>query len=273
LTGVAEPRQSITMANGNFIRTTRQLTLFTIMVMIAGGSYLTRARSTSWEEPLWVSVYPIAADNRAATHDYIDGLTGKNFAAIEQFMETETARYSVNIDRPFRIDVGDAIEDLPPAPPVTRNPLYIAWWSLQLRWWSHRVTQNQPGPPPNIRLFLVYHDPTVRQSVPHSLGLQKGMLGVVHVFADRSIQGENNFVIAHEILHTLGATDKYLAENNLPIFPSGYADPDREPLYPQKYAEIMGGRIPRSQSEAVMPHNLKEARVGPGTAAEIRWTS
>jgi len=261
------------MANGNFIRVSRQLILFTLLVMIAGGSYLTRVRSTSWAEPLWISVYPLAADNRATTHDYIDSLTSKNFAAIERFMEAETARYSVSIDRPVRIDVGDPIEDLPPVPPATGNPLQIAWWSLQLRWWAHRITRDQPGPTPDIRLFLVYHDPTVRQSVPHSLGLQKGMLGVVHVFADRTIEGENNFVIAHEMLHTLGATDKYQFENNQPIFPSGYADPDREPLYPQKHAEIMGGRIPRSDSEAIMPRGLKEARIGSDTAAEIRWTS
>ena len=261
------------MANGNFLRISRQMILLTVLVMVAGGSYLTSSRSTSWEEPLWVAVYPIAADDRATIHDYIDNLTNKNFTAIERFMESETGRYSVNIDRPVRIDVGDPIEELPPMPPVTGNPLRIAWWSLQLRWWAHRVTQNQPGPTPDIRLFLIYHDPAIRQSVPHSLGLQKGMLGVAHVFANRRNQGQNNFVIAHEMLHTLGATDKYLPQNHLPIFPSGYADPDREPLYPQKHAEIMGGRIPRSQSEAIIPRGLKEARVGPSTAAEIRWTS
>lgn len=260
------------MAGGNFIRSLRQLILLTLLAVVAIGSYMTRARSTSWEEPLWVAVYPIVADDSAATRDYIDGLTGKNFAAIERFMEKETVRYGVNIERPIRLDVGEPIDELPPPPPPTSNPIRIALWSLKLRWWAGSVTGDQPGAPPDIRLFLVYHDPDFQNAVPHSLGLQKGMLGVVHVFADRRMQGQNNVVIAHEMLHTLGATDKYAPGNNLPIHPIGYADPDKTRLYPQKFAEIMGGRIPLSPTKAVMPDSLQNVQVGAATALEMRWT-
>lgn len=261
------------MANGNFLRTLRQFTLFTIMIMVAISSYLTRQRSTSWEEPLWVEVYPIVADDSERTKDYISGLNDKTFAPLEKFMISEASRYGVEIDRPIRVDLGEPVNHLPPPPPATNNPLRIALWSLSLRWWAYRVTRNQPGPAPDIRLFLVYHDPTTRHQVLHSLGLQKGMLGIVNVFAERSLQGNNNVVIAHEMLHTLGATDKYAMENNLPIFPDGYAEPGREPLYPQAYAEIMAGRIPLSKLEADMPRGLKQAQVGTTTAMEIRWVN
>ena len=83
--------------------------------MIAVGSYLTRASSTSWEEPLWVTVYPIAGDAEAVTGRYIEQLTRENFQAIERFMAAETKRYGVKIDQPVRIDVGQAITELPPA--------------------------------------------------------------------------------------------------------------------------------------------------------------
>ncbi len=259
------------MAKGNFIRSLRQLILLTILLIVAGSTYLSQARSTSWNEPLWVTLYPITADGRQATRDYIDTLSTKQFVAIERFMEQETRRYGVAIDRPIRIDLGLPIAEQPPAPPVSHNPITVALWSIRLRWWAHQATRNQPGATPDIRLFLVYHDPEINFQVPHSLGMQKGMLGVVHAFAERDMQKKNNFVIAHEMLHTLGATDKYAFESNLPLFPIGYAEPDSARRYPQRYAEIMGGRIPLSDSEAVMPDSLRQARVGRSTALEIRW--
>ncbi len=82
---------------------------------------------------------------------------------------------------------------------------------------------------------------------------------------------KNNVVIAHELLHTVGATDKYSPADNLPLFPIGYADPDRQPLYPQSMAEIMGGRIPVSETQAVIPKSLVQAMIGPQTALEINW--
>lgn len=261
------------MAKGNFIRSLRQLILLTILFMVAVGSYLTRASSTSWEEPLWVTVYPIAGDAEAVTARYIKQLTRENFQAIERFMAAETKRYGVKIDQPVRIDVGQPLAELPPTPPAKNDPVRIALWSLKLRWWARQVTKDQSGPTPDIRLFLVYHDPATETQLPHSLGLQKGMLGVVHVFAEKSAQGPNNFVIAHEMLHTLGASDKYSAVTNQPLYPIGYAEPDREPLYPQRSAEIMGGRIPVSLSEAEIPGGLKYAQVGSATALEIRWVN
>jgi hypothetical protein len=249
----------------------RQLILLTFLLIVSVGSYMTRTNSTSWEEPLWVTIYPIAADGQQVTENYIQRLTKKHFGMIERFMMTETKRYSINIEQPVRVELGQRVSEIPPAPPQSRNPLRVAFWSLQLRWWARREDQKQPGPQPDIRLYVVYHDPAIQPAVPHSLGLQKGMIGVVHVFADRQMQGTNNFIIAHEMLHTLGASDKYALDNSQPLYPAGYADRDKKPLFPQKYAEIMGGRIPRSDQDSTLPRSLKQVLIGPETAVELRW--
>ncbi len=249
----------------------RQLIVVTVGVMFIAGAWLGRARSTSWEEPLWVTVYPIAAGGAAVTGAYIDRLGAKTFAPVEQFLAAEAGRYGIGIELPVRVEVGEPIGELPPAPPASGGPLANAFWSLKLRAWTYLATRDQPGITPDIRLFAVYHDPDLTPTLPHSLGLQKGMLGVVHVFADRNMSGANNFVIAHEMLHTLGATDKYDPGTNLPRFPDGYADPQREPLFPQTDAELMGGRIPLTEQDAAIPRGLHEARIGPATASEIRW--
>ena len=142
-------------------------------------------------------------------------------------------------------------------------------YSLRLRWYAFRHTsfwESLGG----VRMFVLYHPLKHDQALPHSLGLKKGLLGVVHVFAADEQRAQNNVVIAHELLHTLGATDKY-DETGQPIYPVGYADPHAEPLLPQDKAEIMAGRIAGSERRAEMPSGLEQATVGYLTAAEIGW--
>ena len=48
-------------------------------------------------------------------------------------------------------------------------------------------------------------------------------------------------------------------------------DPGANPLLPQTKAEIMGGRIPISHTEAEMPSSLGKCVIGVATAQEINW--
>jgi hypothetical protein len=100
--------------------------------------------------------------------------------------------------------------------------------------------------------------------------LRKGLIAVANVFADRSARGSNQVVFAHELLHTLGATDKYDPHNGLPSYPLGFAEPEKLPRYPQRLAEIMGGRIPLSDDDAIIPDSLEKVVIGLETAREIR---
>ena len=118
------------------------------------------------------------------------------------------------------------------------------------------------APRPKIALFLLYHDPTLTQSLPHSAGLQRGLSAVVHLFASRAQEAQNRIVIAHELLHTFGATDKYDLATGLPKYPEGFVDPQLAPRFPQQRAEIMAGRMPLSATEARLPDGLEDERVG-----------
>lgn len=139
-----------------------------------------------------------------------------------------------------------------------------------MRWFAWRLPK-PPGPTPSIRVFLLYHDPQRATLLPDSLGLQKGLLGLAHLFAIDDMTGTNQVIVAHEILHTLGATDKYDLANNQPHHPEGYAEPEQQPLYPQTRAELMAGRIPLSANEAEQPESLRQVMIGPLTAREIGW--
>ena len=75
----------------------------------------------------------------------------------------------------------------------------------------------------------------------------------------------------HELLHTFGATDKYDLSTGQPIYPIGYADPNQQPLYPQRQAELMAAYVPLSQNKSKMPDSLQQTRINEITAIELGW--
>src|SRR5215469_14984770 len=208
----------------------------------------------------------------ATTQEYVATLTPKDFTAIEAFFAREGQRYGLKLEQPVHVELYPADSKLPPSLDPSAGPLGIAWWSLKLRYFAAQATPVPGRAPPRIRLFLLYHDPATLNPVPDSHGLQKGLVGVVHLFAESAMAGRNDIVIAHELLHTVGASDKYDLGSGAPRFPIGYADRDQQPLYPQERAEIMAGRRAVSAYEWDMPRTLASVVIGPETALEIRWT-
>lgn len=244
--------------------------LIFILATVAVGSWRMKARATDWRSSLQVAIYPVSADDSPVTAAYVQRLSEESFEDIETWVESESRRYGLSTLRPVDITLAQPGTVQPPPPPQSRNPLAIALWSLHLRWWTMRNDQ-QHKPTPQVKLYVIFHDPARALSVPHSLGLEKGMIGVVHAFASNAQRAQNNVVIAHELLHTLGASDKYAAGTNMPLHPVGYAEPERIPLYPQTNAEIMAGRYAVSEHEARMPDDVFGTVIGPATAREIRW--
>ncbi len=244
--------------------------LLFILLLVAADTYLTKIRAVSWDETLWVGVYPINIDNDPVIAKYIDGLSNRNFIEIEEFFAREAKESGLVLAQPFSMMLAHSVNEIPPAPPAKgSNILEVAWWSLQLRYWAYR--HDQADFSPHIKVFVIYHNYDKEEKLAHSLGLEKGMVGVVHAYAHRELEGKNNLVIAHEVLHTLGASDKYDLESGEPFHPQGYAEPEKTPLFPQRYAELMGGRVPVSEARSVMPRGLRLVKVGKATAAEINW--
>lgn len=248
----------------------RIATLLTLLISVAVLTWWEGWSVTQWNRPLNVVIYPIPGSEDAQVAARIASLDAQQFAEIGSFIQNQSARYrSTPVPRP-RIVLGKAVTELPPrAAPGARSAWDNLLLSLKLRYFAFR---NAPfleniG---RIRLFVIYHAGEDGEPLEHSMGLQKGLFGVVHVFAAAKHQAQNNVVIAHELMHTLGATDKYDSELN-PIWPQGFAEPEDAPRYPQHYAEIMGGRIPVSPTQSRIPPDLSRCVIGYKTAGEINW--
>jgi len=229
--------------------------------------------SRAWNQPLEVILFPLNGDGQAATSRYIENLSLTDFDVIDAWGRREAARHSLALSQPFEVTLGPRIDGQPPALATQASFIESALWSLQFRYWAWRNTPDSAAERSSltrVRVFVVYHQGVDGQPLAHSLGMKKGLLGLVHAYARLAQNGQNNIVIAHELLHTVGATDKY-GELGASLYPSGYAEADRQPRYPQRHAEIMSGRIPLSATRSRMPERLRHVIVNRWTAAEINW--
>jgi hypothetical protein len=259
------------MASSGFFRKFRIIVLLFILFIVGVDAYLTRIRTTDWDRPLIMEVYPINGDGSEVSSQYIKQLSKADFFGLEKFFAEEAGSYELPLQQPLEVHLAPPLKERPPSAPRDKSIIKVAWWSLRMRWWSMRMSGGYNGPRADINMYVLYYDPKSKVRLDHSLGLQKGLIGVVYGYADRKLNGKNNVVIAHEFLHTVGATDKYDLATGQPLLPDGYAEPDRKPLYPQAFAEIMSGAIPLSDSESEMPDSLEVCLIGEKTAREIHW--
>lgn len=243
--------------------------LLFILATVAHRTWLAGAH-TEWKKSLYVNVYPVNMDGSAVADRYIASLQSNQFEEMGDYFAQQSAQYHLGLTRPFEIRLGPKVTQQPPQPQLAASLLQTVLWSLQFRWWA---SQNNPSTAvrPDIKLYLLYFDPATHAILPHSTALSKGRVGLVNVFADAAYAKQNDVVIGHELLHTVGASDKYDLSTNQPAYPDGFAEPDKSPRYPQSLAELMAGRRPVTEILAEIPASLRQTLVGPATAQEIGW--
>jgi len=250
----------------------RILILLAVFVAVAFYAKNQKLKSRSWTEPLSVVIYRINGDNNSpVVNEYINDLDDSVFEPVDLFLQQQSEKYKLITKRPTQIRMGPVLTVQPPEAPLPGEGYpAIIWWGLKFRYWTYENALKSDSGMRRIDVFVLYHEATKGRRLQHSLGLDKGLVAVVHAFAAIEQDQQNNIVIAHEFLHTVGATDKYDADNNA-IFPVGYADPEQSPLYPQTKAEIMVGRVPQSPTNMRMADSLDECVIGEQTAKEILW--
>jgi hypothetical protein len=249
----------------------RIVLLLLVLALVAGTHFYQRHTLAQWRTPVRVEIYPINADGARETAAYIERLSVEDFDAIPAFFAREGARYGRVRPTLVALNLRPQLHAQPPPPPAEHSPLHVVAWSLRLRGWVFRQVPGYGLATTRVRLFVLYHRPAPGLVLPHSLGLRQGLIGVVHAFAEPGQAAQNSIVLAHELLHTLGASDKY-DPHGLPLFPHGFGDSGQDPLYPQARAEIMGGRLALAPDQATIPVSLDACVVGPATALEINWT-
>jgi len=251
-------------------KTLRVIVLLIILLIVYQQTALQKRLTQSWNVTLEVTIYPINADGSKSSEEYLNNLEEKSFDNMSKFLSQQSQVYDLWTDEPVNFSLDKSVFDLPPEKPDGSSILENISWSLKFRNWSRKHKKNGEKLT-QVRIYLLLHDPKTNPQLPHSAGLQKGLIGVVYAYADKQYAKQNDIVTVHELLHTLGATDKYDLTTGQPIFPIGYANPKKSPLHPQSRTEIMGGQRPISNSVSEMPNSFAKIIIGKSTAEEIGW--
>lgn len=255
----------------------KKLRIFILLIILAtvAQQTLSEKADLNWKDNFYVAVYPINADadnpdSAAEVNAYINTLTRDDFEPVAAYFAEEAARYNLGMRRPVEVQLGAVVQKIPSAPPNHHRLFDTIIWSLKFRFFAWK---NSPkvSVKPDIKLYLLYHHPKIHPTLSHSTALNKGRIGRVNLFGDAKYAQQNLVILTHELLHTLAASDKYDLNTTLPIYPDGFAEPEKQPLYPQNFAEIMGGRVPVNASHAEVPHSLAHTVIGRKTAQEIGW--
>lgn len=247
----------------------RVVFLLSILFVIVAGAWMTERRMAAWERPILVTVYPIVADEEKATRRFAESIDADSFRDVNEFFSLASHPYGFTVTPAFRFQVAPVSDQTPPPIPQQFNTAAIAWWSLKMRWWAWMRELFDDQVAPDIQMFVLYHSLNGNSEVGISVGMRKGRYGIVKAYARESLHSGNLVVFTHELLHVLGATDKYVLSTGEPIYPHGFANPGQRPLFPQSHAEIMGGRIPLNAFSSTMPDSLEQCRIGRLTAEEI----
>jgi hypothetical protein len=247
----------------------RVVLLLSVLFVILLSTWMTEKQMAAWERPILVTVYPIVADEEPESAKFAKEISTESFNEVNQFFNRESMVYSFTVTPAFRFQIAPVSHDKPPQIPHQFNTAAIAWWSLKMRWWAWMKDLRDGMIQPDIQMFLMVHSLNGKNEVGISVGMRKGRYGIVKAYARESLRPENLVVFTHELLHVLGATDKYVISTGEPIFPDGFARPDQRPLFPQTHAEIMGGRTPLNSFTSEMPDSLEQCKIGRATAREI----
>ena len=245
--------------------------LLTILLVVAGRQFMLGDRLNSWDKPLWVTIYPVLLETDPVTRRYTENLAPQAFAGINSFLEQQAAGYGRQLETSVVIQVADPLTVLPPALPVQSSGLKVAFWSLKMRWWAWRFGRQDSLAPADVKMFVLYQQSKPGTLLERSVGVRNAAYGIVNAVASRQMAARNRVVLTHELLHILGATDKYDLNTGQPLAPHGLANPQQVPLYPQQRAEIMGGRIATSEHSWRRPASLGSCVIATQTATEIGW--
>ncbi len=255
------------------LRLTVLVGLLGVTVLWALHDIRSRHARTEWEHPVEVAVDLVELG--AVDPSAVNALRAR-FPALEARLASEYHRYGGRLAEPVHFTVfGPVAVDRAPPPDPDATLSSLARHAYDQWRWTHAVDEvsNLPARNFDSRIYVLARTPhdANRNWVEGSSELG-GRVGVARIDLDASVVDLALFVVTHEFLHTLGASDKYDATGRA-LIPDGLVEPRRVPLYPQRYAEVMTRNLVLAPGRERPPESLAELGVGVGTAGEIGWLS
>ena len=104
----------------------KNIRIFVLLALLASAVIYTQEQhlnSTSWYQPIEVTIFPINGDGTTQTDLYIEQLSIKDFQDVDTFFIRQAKKYRLIVDQPIISTLGSIIIDHPPAPPADRTAI------------------------------------------------------------------------------------------------------------------------------------------------------
>ncbi|HEY6078887.1 MAG TPA: hypothetical protein VIW29_08790 [Polyangiaceae bacterium] len=253
------------------VRVTLLLCLLAGVVLWAINDWQRRRARKSWTTPLRIAL--VLVEREPVPAATLSALRSRVFD-LERRLQSERRRHTGSDLAPFAFVVKGPVSASSAAPRVGEQDFVgLAAHALALWRWTRDIDQRASVEwrGYDSRIYLVLK-PAASAAPAFVEGESEdgGRVGIASADIDAAMIDFALIVATHELMHTLGASDKY-DQSGRARYPEGYAEPLRTPPFPQRGAEIMARNIPLAPGSERAPDNLTELFVGDLTAREIGW--
>jgi hypothetical protein len=247
------------------------LTILAGVVVYAALDYVQRHARRQWQRPLHIAMVLLESGplDPVALHTFQGRVQ-----QLEAVLEAEYERYG-GAFRPVLFQQFGPVPERAVPPLADPDPSFWEPLLFSLRLWQYARQSDREagllGGHADGKIYVRLSPPrSLRRARVEGLGQDGGRIAVASIELSEHSVDFGLFVIAHELFHLLGASDRYAADGKA-VIPEGLGEPELEPRYPQRSVEVMArGRV-LSPGDEVPPSHLDELRVGPMTATEIGW--
>ena len=271
------------------VRLVRQTSLFGLLAVVGIWGLLNYRADNftfAWTRPvnvLLVTLVDPATDMTDSQveyflHDFLSrtAAPGGNIPGVERWFEGEFARLSSHGGQALDVALRPPVQvsEAPPRLPTNEDSFLSRWWKT-----DHFIgyfqdldaTHDLLTSAYDATLYLYFYSAHRRSTFQehHPVATKRERFGIVFIPLESHTRTFYSALVAHELCHTFGASDKYQGE--LSVFPGGFAEPDRVPRYPQRKAEIMSLGIPVGPGAEKRIDGLRDCVVGEETAREMGW--
>jgi hypothetical protein len=206
----------------------------------------------------------------------VDPQTSIYLGQLEEFFNREFERYTNTQTKILQLEINNYPSSLADGLSKQANVLHLFLDDSIFSFFEERGLKPQVASDATIYVYLFPFEPRAdtQLSFPQYFqGKRSQMRGLVFAPAHPSKRTSTLLAIAEELGRVFGATPKKDPVTQMPLFPSGFPQPLKNPLFPQDQAELMAGTIALDSLSKRTPENFGEVAVGPQTAFEFGWIS
>jgi hypothetical protein len=229
-----------------------------------------RAR-TQWRRTLIVGIVVVRLG--PVDEDAILAMT-ERLHDLEDLLASEMKRYDPGAIQPFEMVLAGPVDVATPPPTVPAGDGVFQLAEYAFDKWRYLSRVDAAAALRghfDSRIYVFSRPPKdERKKTVEGASEDGGRVGMVEVELDETMADFALFVATHELLHTLGATDKY-DDLGRAREPEGLAEPELVPVHPQRWVEVMARTRPLGPGADALPDRIEELRVGERTAREIGW--